>query len=112
MACTSVGVHAAGVSNVATYSHLLGSSTFCSFSVLPHFTDTCAKVIKQFQCIIAVENDLSQGDSSSDDATVHPVVQYNVLRGCRVERSLIRLPKGIEFFVPFPVPFLFGSMHC
>lgn len=42
MACTSVGVHAAGVSNVATYSHLLGSSTFCSFSVLPHFTDTCA----------------------------------------------------------------------
>ena len=45
MACTSMGVQAAGVSNVATYSHLLGSSTFNSFSVLPHLTETCTEAL-------------------------------------------------------------------
>ena len=103
MACTSVGVHAAGVSNVATYSHLLGSSTFCSFSVLPHLTDTCAKS-HQFKCIVAVDNKSSQGDTSNDDATAYPVMQYNMLLPSKLPDVTAKKHRG---FCPLSCSFLF-----
>lgn len=45
-ACASEGVQAAGVASVAVYSHLLGSSTFISFSELPHLSETCMMTSK------------------------------------------------------------------
>ena len=77
---------------------------------LCYHTSQTPAIIKHFQCIVAVDDVLLQGDSLSDDATFYPVMQIQCAWGCHLERSLKRLPKGMQFLFPFL--FLSFLAHC